>query len=473
MARSGTDDSDDELLLRVAMGDDDAFAHFYRRHLDGVLAFLRRRVAQPELAFDLAAETFAAVILAAPDRRGDGEPAAWLYGIARNKLRESLRRGRVEDAARGTPRASRAGAGASRGVAGFWRSAPRWSSAAGRWPRRRWWKWARPPQTRRCPSRRRPSARAWRPASRGSCPCVSPTRSAARLGRCGPSPPAAAVSVSRSVKCSTDASAGCCPAPAAACSCAARSVTHVDDAGRDGATMRIDGAHGGAYLFVVRTNLAPYVKGERAQRATSEVLQREVVRLRAAGLSKSEALAKAMANVGRRTRSTARGPRITRPRDGVRATFAGGVVLRVAGTGRWSGPLPGVTRAPPSPVRPGPDVRAPLQVARRGTGATTSYVVRFRAPRTITRADQHYTLTVTGRAGPRCDRPTPGGGKATTRDLRRGAPVSFTITPNFTGWNRTTWCPGRHVLRVGYSSGSGPFRGRLVGSYAFTVPRGS
>jgi RNA polymerase sigma factor (sigma-70 family) len=100
MANSGTGDGDDELLRRVAAGDDDAYAAFYRRHLDGVLAFLRRRVAQPELAFDLAAETFAAVILAAPDRRGDGEPAAWLYGIARNKLRESLRRGRVEDAAR-------------------------------------------------------------------------------------------------------------------------------------------------------------------------------------------------------------------------------------------------------------------------------------------------------------------------------------------------------------------------------------
>ena len=52
--------------------------------------------AQPELAFDLAAETFAAVILGRRrTRRGDGAPAAWLYGIARNKLRESLRRGRV------------------------------------------------------------------------------------------------------------------------------------------------------------------------------------------------------------------------------------------------------------------------------------------------------------------------------------------------------------------------------------------
>jgi RNA polymerase sigma-70 factor (ECF subfamily) len=92
---------DRELLGRIAAGDDDAFAAFYRRHLDAVVAFFRRRVAQPELAFDLAAETFAAVVIGAGSYQGDGAPAAaWLFGIARNKLRESARRGRVEDAAR-------------------------------------------------------------------------------------------------------------------------------------------------------------------------------------------------------------------------------------------------------------------------------------------------------------------------------------------------------------------------------------
>jgi RNA polymerase sigma factor (sigma-70 family) len=93
-------DDDAELLRRIAGGDDEAFARFYRRHLDGVLAFLRRRVHEPELAFDLAAETFAAAIAGAGAWRGEGEPAAWLYGIARNKLLASLRSGRVEDAAR-------------------------------------------------------------------------------------------------------------------------------------------------------------------------------------------------------------------------------------------------------------------------------------------------------------------------------------------------------------------------------------
>jgi RNA polymerase sigma factor (sigma-70 family) len=91
---------DRELLGRIAAGDDDAFGVFYRHHLDPVVAFFRRRVAQPELAFDLAAGTFAAVVVSAGSYEGAAPPAAWLYGIARNKLRESLRRGRVEHAAR-------------------------------------------------------------------------------------------------------------------------------------------------------------------------------------------------------------------------------------------------------------------------------------------------------------------------------------------------------------------------------------
>lgn len=92
--------SDAELLRRIGAGDADAFSMFYRRHLDGVVAFHRRRVRLPEHAFDLAAETFAAVVTAAGDYREEGPAAGWLYGVARNKLRESLRRGRIEDAAR-------------------------------------------------------------------------------------------------------------------------------------------------------------------------------------------------------------------------------------------------------------------------------------------------------------------------------------------------------------------------------------
>jgi RNA polymerase sigma-70 factor (ECF subfamily) len=89
-----------ELLRRIAAGDEGAFSDFYRSHLAGVVAFFARRVPARELAFDLAAETFAAVVEGAGSFHGEAPPAAWLYGIARNKLRASLRRGRVEDAAR-------------------------------------------------------------------------------------------------------------------------------------------------------------------------------------------------------------------------------------------------------------------------------------------------------------------------------------------------------------------------------------
>jgi RNA polymerase sigma factor (sigma-70 family) len=93
--------SDDELLLASAAGDGAAFAAFYRRHVAEILAFLARRVGSEEVAADLAGETFAAALLACGRYRPAEAPAlAWLLGIARNKLRESARRGRVEIEAR-------------------------------------------------------------------------------------------------------------------------------------------------------------------------------------------------------------------------------------------------------------------------------------------------------------------------------------------------------------------------------------
>jgi RNA polymerase sigma factor (sigma-70 family) len=100
----GADDDsrgDDELLLATATGDGAAFAAFYRRHVAEVLAFVARRVGCEEVAADLAGETFAAALLACGRYRPAEAPAlAWLLGIARNKLRESARRGRVQIEAR-------------------------------------------------------------------------------------------------------------------------------------------------------------------------------------------------------------------------------------------------------------------------------------------------------------------------------------------------------------------------------------
>ena len=96
-----TDQRSDEELLVATRRDPNAFAVFYRRHLDAVVRFFRSRVYEPELAADLAAETFAAALLASRRYKpGVAPPRAWLYAIARHKLLDSLRHGRVEDDAR-------------------------------------------------------------------------------------------------------------------------------------------------------------------------------------------------------------------------------------------------------------------------------------------------------------------------------------------------------------------------------------
>ena len=95
--------SDQELLRRALTTEPEAFTVFYERHVDVVLAFMRRRTSSPEVAADLMAETFAAALLALHANTEPEQlevPVAWLLGIARNKLFESYRRGKVEAAAR-------------------------------------------------------------------------------------------------------------------------------------------------------------------------------------------------------------------------------------------------------------------------------------------------------------------------------------------------------------------------------------
>ena len=94
---------DGELLARSAT-DPNAFAVFYRRHEGLVLRFLMSRCRDPELAADLTAEAFAAAFEAADtfdtDLAGGSSALPWLFTIARNLLRMSVRRGVVADDAR-------------------------------------------------------------------------------------------------------------------------------------------------------------------------------------------------------------------------------------------------------------------------------------------------------------------------------------------------------------------------------------
>ena len=92
----------DSELLKACRRDPDAFCIFYRRHAEGIYHFFRRRVDEPETASDLTAETFAEVFRSVKRFRGDGDDSgvAWLYGIARNLLRQYHRRNAVAISAR-------------------------------------------------------------------------------------------------------------------------------------------------------------------------------------------------------------------------------------------------------------------------------------------------------------------------------------------------------------------------------------
>lgn len=84
-------------LVNSAQLDPAAFADFYERCEHPVLRFFMRATRRSDLAADLTAETFARALesIAVCDRcRGRADQ--WLFGIARNVLGESLRRGRVD-----------------------------------------------------------------------------------------------------------------------------------------------------------------------------------------------------------------------------------------------------------------------------------------------------------------------------------------------------------------------------------------
>ena len=92
--------SDAELLRRSAR-DPEAFGVVYDRHAATVLAYFQRRTACAESAADLTAETFAAAFCSRRRYRDTGVPAiAWVLGIARHLLADSIRNERIEDRAR-------------------------------------------------------------------------------------------------------------------------------------------------------------------------------------------------------------------------------------------------------------------------------------------------------------------------------------------------------------------------------------
>ncbi|HEY7984250.1 MAG TPA: sigma-70 family RNA polymerase sigma factor [Ktedonobacterales bacterium] len=95
MSGSRSVERDGSALIRRARAlDDDALTTLYGRYLSPVYRFVLARVGNPHLAEDVTAETFVSMVESIERLRGEDELtfAAWLFGIARNRISDHYRR---------------------------------------------------------------------------------------------------------------------------------------------------------------------------------------------------------------------------------------------------------------------------------------------------------------------------------------------------------------------------------------------
>jgi len=85
------DRSDTALLLLVDAGDMTALEELYQRHAAWLMARLMRRCNDSDVVLDVVQDTFVALWKDADRFRGDGEVAAWLWGIAFRRMVSRLR----------------------------------------------------------------------------------------------------------------------------------------------------------------------------------------------------------------------------------------------------------------------------------------------------------------------------------------------------------------------------------------------
>jgi RNA polymerase sigma factor (sigma-70 family) len=101
LSRSSPDTRTSELIRR-ARDDPEAFAALFDRHAVALRQWLYAQTGDAGIANEMLAETFAAAWRGVRRFRGEteGSGEAWLYGIARNLVRQHRRRGRIETTAR-------------------------------------------------------------------------------------------------------------------------------------------------------------------------------------------------------------------------------------------------------------------------------------------------------------------------------------------------------------------------------------
>ena len=80
-----------ELVTRVCQGDSDAFRLIFERYSRPVISFVYDMVNDRALAEELTQETFVRAFRSMHTMRTETKLSTWLFGIARNVARESLR----------------------------------------------------------------------------------------------------------------------------------------------------------------------------------------------------------------------------------------------------------------------------------------------------------------------------------------------------------------------------------------------
>jgi RNA polymerase sigma factor (sigma-70 family) len=92
----------DAELLKAARQDPEAFREFYDRYAVWIRSWFQRHTGSEPASLDLTAETFAQAWHSSRRFRdlADGSGAPWLFGIARNLLRQYHKHNRIESAAR-------------------------------------------------------------------------------------------------------------------------------------------------------------------------------------------------------------------------------------------------------------------------------------------------------------------------------------------------------------------------------------
>jgi RNA polymerase sigma-70 factor (ECF subfamily) len=91
------DPSDQELVRRIALGDERAFNLLYDRYFQRVYSFVFLRLRNRADAEEVVQEVFTAVFRSIEGYRGQSSLLAWVYGIAKNTVNNHIRRAKAQE----------------------------------------------------------------------------------------------------------------------------------------------------------------------------------------------------------------------------------------------------------------------------------------------------------------------------------------------------------------------------------------